>query len=738
MNIKHLHFILIFTGLFFFNSFAQSNFVKIETADKFYNQKDYANAAITYAKVLYDTSTTQSRVLPYKIQLVNLSIMPKEVKKSEADTKKGNNNTTIKDSSAAATPIIPPVKTDSSVIKSSDTTKKSSSSTKRDDIKKTSPYDYVLYRLASSYLFNNDYYNAASTFKKCVDRNVYSDASYFYALSLMNVKRYNEALSAFESFISSPASNDSLVGIARKKEAGCYLGMDSTKANREIRVNKLDTNIFNKGNSSFAPAFYSAANKIIFTSARKGNVVTDPKKQDAEYLCDLYYTEKTDTVWSPPVNFRSPVNTDAHEGAAYYSEDGSIYFTRWNDINPKESFIYKSKSNGSMFFQGMKLNESINLTGYRTIQPCLNADGSKLYFSSNRPGGQGGYDLWYCTIDANGITGTPKNMGPPINTAGDEMTPFIHPVSGTLYFSSNGLPGLGGLDVFKCDFNSADSLFAFPKNMNAPINSSKDDAYFILERTSGKGFFASDRDECPGGNCYKIFEFMNQPIKFMIEGIVFDAQTNEPLKEALVSLIDAHGVDETIYITTDDQGNYSTELKPKMEYFLKAQKNKYFGDAASITTVDKTSTTSFQQDFFLNKIPAGEIEIEGIEYDFNSAKLRPKGMENLDKLVDLLNLNDNLNVSIEANTDSRGSDKYNLKLSIARAQSCVDYLISKGIKASRLTSKGWGETNPLIKDDEINKLQAKSPEWEAAHQKNRRTALKVVGESEIKIINKGQ
>ncbi|MBL7895961.1 MAG: OmpA family protein [Bacteroidia bacterium] len=731
MNTKSYYFILLFSGLFFIESLAQSNFAKIEAADKFYNQRDYANAALYYSKVINDTNVNQSRVLPYKIQMVNLSILPKEEKKKNQTVKNDSTSNTGKDSLAASQRVTPvkqaPIANDS--------TKKSSASATTVDPKKVSKYDYVLYRLGLSHLYNNDYNNASLYLKKCVERNIYTDANYFYALSLMNNKKYQEALGAFEAFVSSPNSNDSLVKIARKKEAGCYLGMDSAKVSREIKVSKLDTSVFNNGNSSFAPTFYSASNKIIFTSARKGNIVMDPKRQDGSYLCDLYYTEKTDTSWSPAVNFRGPVNTDAHEGAAFYSEDGSIYYTRWNDVNPKEAFIYKSKSNGTMFFQGMKLADNINMPGYRTMQPCLSPDGKLLYFSSNRPGGMGGYDIWVSTIDENGVTGAPKNLGAPFNTSGDEVTPFIHAISGTLYFSSNGLAGLGGLDIFKCDFNSTDGLFGFPQNLNAPFNSSKDDAYFVLDRISGTGFFASDREDCPGGNCYKIFEFMNKPIKFSLEGIVFDAQTNEPLKEALVSIIDAHGVDEPIYVATDDQGNYSVELKPKMEYFLKAQKNKYFGDAGSLNTLDKTTSQVFQQDFFLNKIPAGEIAIDGIEYDFNSAKLRPKGMENLDKLVDLLNLNDNLKVSIEANTDSRGSDAYNLKLSIARAQSCVDYVISKGIKAERLVSKGWGETNPLVTEAEINKMKPKSEEWEAAHQKNRRTALKVLGESEIKIIN---
>jgi outer membrane protein OmpA-like peptidoglycan-associated protein len=141
-------------------------------------------------------------------------------------------------------------------------------------------------------------------------------------------------------------------------------------------------------------------------------------------------------------------------------------------------------------------------------------------------------------------------------------------------------------------------------------------------------------------------------------------------------------------------------------------------------------------DAFLNKIPDGEVEIEGIEYDFDKATLRPKSKENLDKIVDLLNLNDNLSVAINAHTDARGNDAYNERLSQARAQSCVDYLISKGIKKDRLLAKGWGEQQPVIKEADINKMVAKSPEWEAAHQKNRRTAFKVIGESSLKIINK--
>jgi outer membrane protein OmpA-like peptidoglycan-associated protein len=690
---------ILFVFGFVLNVFPQSKVLWMEEGDKMFKLNDYATALMYYQKALDDTIVLQTYVLPYEIQMVNLKLKSK----------------------------------DSTTIKGKDTAKVT-----LNGLKTISKYDYLLFQLAESYRLSADYNNAVVAYKKCVDRGVFEDARYHYAMSLMQAKRYQEALNEFEKYVSSEPKNDSLMSIAQKKEASCYFAMDSSNVKRQIRVAQLDTNVFNKGTSSFAPMYYLSPTKVIFTSARKGGTIKNPKKEDAEYLCDLYWTEFKDSVWTPAVNFGSMVNSSAHEGAAYYTPDDVMLFTRWMDDKMNEAYIYKAKSSNGGFFLPQKLGPNINVQGYKTMHPCVNFNGTKLYFSSNRPGGRGGFDLWVCDIDESGNFGEAKNVGAPVNTGGDEITPFFHPVSHVLYFSSNGLPGLGGYDIFTSEYNENDGVYAFPKNVNAPINSSKDDAYLIMERTQGRGFFASDRADCPGGNCYKIYEFFNEPVKFDVNGIVFDGETNEPMAGALVTILDPHGNQEPIFVVTDDQGNYFAELKPNMEYFMKGQKNKYLADAASIATKGKTETTHFQQDFVLNKIPAGEIEIEGIEYDFNSAALRPKSMENLDKIVDLLKLNDNLQVEIEANTDSRGNDAYNMKLSQARAQSCVDYIVSKGVPAERLTAKGFGETNPLIKEAEINKLKKKSPEWEAAHQRNRRTALKVVGESQIKIINKGQ
>lgn len=696
-------FFLLLSVIFSATVLSQSKKVWIEIADDAYAKKDFATAAVYYAKVLDDTTVLKNYVLPYEAQIVNLK-MKSLFKVPELKVSKRKDSTNVA----------------------------------KEDLTASSKFDFVMYRLAQSYRQNYDYTHAVEQFKKCVDRKVYPDAPYYYGISLMALKKYQTALYVLDQYTNAKEGSDSLLKLAVKKQSACYFALDTLAGRKLVKVRMMDTLVFNRGTSSFAPMYYLSNNKLIFTSARKGGVVTDPEKQDSRYYCDLYYTTLDDTIWQRPVNFGRPVNTSLHEGAGVFTPEEVMLFTRWSDNNRNESFIYMARTNDGRFFEAMKLGQEINVPGYKSQQPFVSADGKLLYFSSNRPGGLGGFDLWVSPINENGFIGQPKNLGAPVNTSGDEITPFFHNLSNTLYYSSNGLPGLGGYDVFKSSLNVDDSVQQPPVNMNTPVNSSKDDSYFILEKLGGKGFFASDRVDCPGGHCYKIFEYINEPIKFSVEGVVFDGDSNEPIAGALVTIRDVHDGEEPFFLVTNDKGEYSTPLKPHLEFFMKAQKNKYFGQAASIATKGLTTSSVIVQDFFLTKIPAGDIEIEGIEYDFNKATLRPKSMEILDKIVDVMKINDNLSIELSAHTDARGNDAYNLKLSQGRAQSCVDYLISKGISKNRIQAKGYGETKPIIPEVEINKMVVKGPEFEAAHQKNRRTAFRVVGESKINIINKTQ
>ncbi len=666
--------------------FGQSKRLWLKFADEAFFKRDYTTAIDYYTKSLDDTLILKEQVLPYEVQLVNLKI-----KESKKDTSKGKNSNAKKEISTS---------------------------------------DYITHQLAHSYHLNYDYPNAVKYFKVVVDNGSYPEDVYHYALALMNLKEYNKSMTILEKLLES-SKNDSLKKLVQKGISSCYFALDSNSNKKLIIVKKMDTTIFNAGTSNFAPMYWNSSTRLLFTSARKGGVILNPEKQDSKYLCDLYYTELKDTGWMKPINFGRPVNTGLHEGSSVITSDEIMFYTRWSDANRNEAFIYMAKMKDGLFYESYKLNETVNKPGYRAMQPYVSFDGTKLYFSSNRPGGLGGFDLYMCNIDENGFTGEAKNLGSTINTAKDEVTPFYHTISNTLFFSSNGHTGIGGLDIFKSSLNTDDSIYAAPKNLGTPINSSKDDAYFILDRIQTKGYFSSDREDCPGGNCYDIYEFQNEPIFFDLNGTVTDYATGEPIISSLITIKDVANDEEPLFLITDEKGHYFTPLKENKQFFLKAQKKSYQASAASVTTKGLTETTHLLQDFVLDVIPGEDVVIEGIEYDLNKATLRPKSMEILDKIYDYLILNDNFSIEINAHTDTRGSDKANQILSQARAQSCVDYLISKGIAKERLLPTGYGEKKPLISDAEIAKLVPKSPEFEAAHQKNRRTAFRVMQENTL-------
>ncbi len=349
-------------------------------ADEAYAKHDYAAAAVYYSKVLDDTTVLRSYVIPYEPQLVNLKM------KSLFE--------------------VPELKV---------TKRKDSTNLAKENLGQSSKYDFILYRLAQSYRMNYDYNHASEQYKKCVERKVYLDAGYFYGLSLMNNKKYEEALKAFDDFVQEKKGTDSLISLAAKKEAWCYFALD-TLIPKKAEIRMMDTMVFNRGTSNFAPMYYLGDQKLIFTSARRGGVVTDPEKQDSRYYCDLYYSVLEDTIWQRPVNFGRPVNTSLHEGSGVFTPEEVMLFTRWSDNNRYEAFIYMARTNGGKFYEAMKLGTNINMPGYKSHQPFVTSDGHTLFFSSNRPGGKGGFDIWMAPIDENGFVGDAVNVGEPINT----------------------------------------------------------------------------------------------------------------------------------------------------------------------------------------------------------------------------------------------------------------------------------------------------------------------------------
>jgi outer membrane protein OmpA-like peptidoglycan-associated protein/tetratricopeptide (TPR) repeat protein len=677
----------------------------IEQGDNAYKNENYASAAYFYKKVIDKKGISSGLVHPYE----------------------------------ARSWVAPPKKNKSDSLK-----------IEKEDTSAYADVAVVLHKLANAYRMNHDYEKAEKWYEIAmkypideVDEELQS-SRLWYGEALMKNEKYEEALVQFDEFKKETPDME-LSKRADKNIVGCYYAQDPSSTHEGSSVTLSDSTM-NFGTSSYGVNYFGDEMTIVFAAAGPNGIVKDEKsKEDSKFLSDFYIAQNfMGEGYGSPTNFAPPINTENNEGAGVLSIDRTtFYFTRKSAVNNKDVAIWVSKNFNNQWLQPLKLDEKVNVEGYKSMHPALSMEGDVLYFSSDRPGGIGGMDIWYCKIDDYGGLSEPINMGPYINTPGDEVTPFFNYFTKTLYYSSDALGGIGGVDIYKTTYNEDEDSGSNPKNLGKPFNSSKDDAYYIINKDQSRGFLSSDRETCDCGDeyegtvyCYRIFEFGQPDMEFSISGTAFNAETDEIIPNALITFKDIRGKLDPVFITTDDQGNYKRDLEVGWDLFLKAQKAKYFGDAANITTSGLTESKHFIQDFFLTPIPLGEIEIPGIEYDFDAATLRPKSKEILDKLVEFLTLNDNITIEIRSHTDSRGNDAYNLNLSDRRAASVVKYLVAHGINPARLESKGMGETEPLDDCSKYEECNVPGQDCDC-HQKNRRTAFKTTSE-DFKDVFKGK
>lgn len=612
----------------------------------------------------------------------------------------------------------------------------------------------VMHKLADAYRLADDYKNAEVWYEAVMQHpnEEFPYAQYFYGVSLMYNDKFEEAQAQFEQFQSAINDKDNkYYRLSTDKIASCQFALNPVNTKEAVELSNLDS-LINAGSTSFGIQFVSD-DYMIFSSARTDNTPDSLRTEDDErnplelYLLDIYMVKlNEDGSLGEPEKFPFEINSkDYHEGSAVISSDGnSMFFTKMDPNNRNETKIYASRKFNNQWLKPFALDNTVNMDGFRSMNPYLTKDGKTLYFSSNRPGGEGGMDIWLSEVGPNGITSEAQNIGNQINTPADELTPFFHENTRTLYFSSGGHIGFGGLDIFSSQWDGDSEWFGASLNAGAPINSSRDDSYFVIDEKLQNGFVTSDREACTecdsiynlSIHCNKIYQIKKPEMKFFISGYVYDVATNEVIPGAKVEFKDVTYQWEHFEMTADENGYYEHELAPNLELFMRASQKDYFADKALIFTLGATESKNYKQDFYLEKIPKGEITIEGIEYDFDSAKLRPVSEEILDNLIEFLELNSNLKIEIRSHTDERGNDAYNLDLSDRRAKSVVDYLVDNGIPRERLVPKGYGETKPAEVPDKDGNVVTLTPDYiyglsdkdlqEEYHQRNRRTAFFVL------------
>ena len=702
-------------------SFGQSKKELLIYGDESFKNENYVAAAYFYGKIVGSfVSGEQDRVYPHGFSAWNRPLPKTEV----ADTSDLESDSTETEKRVQQEL--------SETIDSSDTTKPAQL------FKGNKSYQRALFRLAESYRLSYNYLNAEAAYEKCqyLDLLVYPLAQFWYANSLKKNMKYGVAQHEYNDFIKKNTGNPALdtlgedfIRRARKEMSGCRIAVNLIgDPVPGIQVYKADSNI-NTGSSNFAASFYDSDTIIVFASSRPGSRAI--KKSDSKASsCDIYHSASLDsTHWLKAINFGNPINTILHEASPFLAADGSkMFFTRWGGGEEnKDCHIFVSRFFNGQWLQPQKLNDNVNIAGYKSMHPFLVRDGDILIYSSNRPGGRGKMDLWYCEIDDFGNASSPINFDYMINTKQNEVSPFYVSGSQSLFFSSDGHPGMGGLDIFE-SFGALENL-GRPQNLGVPVNSSRDDLYFILNKNEAFGYMTSDRAECVDcetGSCPSIYAVNYGPPKFTLSGYVYTKLDKKIIPNALITFKDVSDDYEPFFIVTDEDGHYFTPLRRELTYYIKAQKVRYFADAGTVTTVGLTKSADLVKDFYLPKIPIGEIAIEGIYYDYDKWDLRPESETTLDSLVIFLNVNNNITIELSSHTDSRGLDDYNEKLSQKRAQSVVDYLIVKGIDVERLTPMGYGKSKPVIENAET----------EEEHQKNRRTAFEVLRQDYMKIEKK--
>jgi len=590
----------------------------------------------------------------------------------------------------------------------------------------------MVFMIAECYRLTNDPKNAETWYKLAVKSATSKpEAQFGFAESLKKNGKYPLAIDEFKKYKQIAPSD----ARAEQEIRSCELAVEWLRNPETYKVEELKD--INSKESDFSPAYgRDDFGLIYFTSSRDG--VTGKKTHGAtgQNFTDIFESRvDKKSKWSTPVAVEV-INSEFEDGTPSFSSDyKELYFTRC-EVGKREKkgcIIMYSKRTGDKWSNPK--NIGILPDSLVAAHPSISKDGLSLYFVSDLAGGFGNKDIWKVTrIRTGDAWSKPVNLGPDINTSGDELFPYIRE-DGTLYFSSDGHIGMGGLDIFKAKPQPDGSWIV--QNMKPPINSFADDFGIIFEGANEKGIFSSTRK---GKENDELYSFELPPLKFNVTGLVKDEKSGTSITGSLVQLIASDG--SNLQAETGSAGDFKFALKADVDYIFLASKRGYLNGKEKETTKGQDKSRDFMVTIQLTAIDK-PIELPNILYDFGKWDLRPESMVSLDKLVETLLDNPNVTIELMSHTDSRDTEEYNLILSEKRAKVVVKYLIDKGIDPERLQAKGYGESTPKVVDDiiagqnsflksgttlsdqYINSL-ANDEQREIVHQINRRTEFKVM------------
>lgn len=557
----------------------------------------------------------------------------------------------------------------------------------------------VAFQLATCYRKLNMAARATAAYQNAI-RYEYPDSMAYYYLgrSLQMEGKYGPAIEAYTTFL------DFVPGdlLAKEGISGCRKAIRQKELPKTRYIVRQAKN-FNSRRADFAPMYLDKElTTLYFTSSNEKATGTAKSEITGTKNSDIFYATKDEKGnWQRPEPAGGELNTEADEGVIAFSPDGqTMYLTVAKATANADSSveIYTSKRSDATWSAPQKLEiikDTISAVGHPSVSP----DGTYLYFASDMPGGFGGKDIW--RINLKDRVGSLENLGEQINTPGDEMFPYARTDS-TLYFSSDGHPGFGGLDLFRARLNSTGDRWSVD-NMGVPMNSAGDD-FGITYGQGESGFFSSNRGDARGYD--HIYSFEYPEVKVTISGWVVD-KDDEPVPNAVIRIVGDDGSNQK-EVARDD-GSFRFNLERGVKYVMMAGAKGYLNVKQEFESDIAEEDQDYGIDFVLAAVHKPQV-VENIFYDFDKATLRPESKEALDEMAQMLRDNPGVTIEMGSHTDRVGTEEYNMDLSDRRAKSVVDYLIEAGIASDRLTWKGYGESVPKTVTKRINKEYPQFPE----------------------------
>lgn len=575
--------------------------------------------------------------------------------------------------------------------------------------------------------------------------NVDPESQYYLGRFYHLGAQWDKAITAYRAYMqplnSDITKNRDKIADMNRKIQECINGKEFEKNPQRVFIDNIGSTV-NTSDPEYTPIITADESVMMFTS-RRATSTGGQKDPDGQYFEDLYQSTLVNGKWGMPVNLGKPINSDDHDATAGISPDGQKLYV-YRPVHGGDLFECELK--GDKWTEPERMNKNINSDGHES-SVSLSFDGKKLYYISDKDGGLGNRDIWMSMMDAKGKWGQSVNVGAPINTIYGEEGVFMHPDGKTIYFSSQGHNSMGGYDIFKSEFK--DGKWGEPENLGWPINGPDDDVFFVISANGKHGYYASNKKDGYGEkDIYKItflgpekplalsnednllagiaapvksveaakpVEIPTAPVT-LLKGTVTDKISKAPLGAQIEIVDNSLGQVIATFPANSATGKFLVTLPSGKNYGIAVKMDGYLFHSENFDIPTSGGYQEVVKDVELEKIAVGStIVLRNVFFDYNKATLKPESSTELDRLVKILQDNPSIRIELSGHTDNIGTEEYNQKLSESRAKSCVDYLVSKGIAASRLEYKGYGEMRPIDTN-----------ETDAGRANNRRTEFKIL------------